>query len=206
MAVVLFQFVTINRLPTLNIIIDLGASAWLLYGTLLRKNILGQTDWVENDCAGIYADESTVYRFLSISLVCWAASSILEFRSVIFLGRLRLGSYSIKDMSWKNCCRLLLGLFGSANSCWVMLNYSSSVHKSFDTITKDKWVLVYYLSAALAKNVRVLQQGKFVVMLAICCRVAFCNSYLTLILHYRYHNRVHILELDSKFLGISPGR
>ena len=199
--ILLLPFFTIAKLPIINILIDLVASVGLLYGTHCRKELLRGADLVSNPSAGMQADENKVYLFLSMSITCWMASSVLEIRSVRFLHKISLGSYNVCDMPWAGRARLIVGLLASANSCWVMLNYSSKVHKSFDGISRDNWILVYFCCAAFAKNIRVFFQGEFLpaecfnkgawpIVFNLSTSVTFlCSCSLSL-------NRTHFYQLD----------
>ena len=67
--------------------------------------------------------------------------------------------YDARALNKRQICFLTLSLLVSANACWVMLQYSSAVHKSFKGLTNDQSLLLYYLMAAAAKNSRVFLQG-----------------------------------------------
>ena len=138
-------------------LVDVVACVLLLYRTLVRKHILYESWWTSNFCA---ASEETVYNFFVYSLVSWVASAIIEFKSCRFLiCMIRLRGYDVQTLNKRQFCALMLSLFVSANACWVMLQYSSAVHKSFEGLTNDRWLLLYYLMAAAAKNGRVFLQG-----------------------------------------------
>jgi len=138
-------------------VVDIVAGVLLVYATLVRKQILYEGREAGKICA---ASEETVYNFFVYSLVSWVASAIIEFKSCRFLiCKIRLGGYNVQTLNKRQFCALILSLFVSANACWVMLQYSSAVHKSFEGLTNDRWLLLYYLMAAAAKNFRVFLQG-----------------------------------------------
>jgi len=140
-------------------LVDIVACVLLLYGTLVRKQILYESRWTSNFCA---ASEETVYNFFVYSLVSWVASAIIEFKSCKFLiCKIQLGGYDVvQTLNKKQLFGLSLSLIVSVlNACWVMLQYSSAVHRSFERWTDDSWLLLYYLMAAIAKNSRVFLQG-----------------------------------------------
>ena len=118
----------------------------------MRKQIL-----YDNSCP---ASEETVYNLYVYSLVSWIASAIIELKSCRFLMcKIRLGGYDVRKFNKRQICSLTLSLLVSANSCWVMLQYSSAVHKSFKGLTNDQSLLLYYLMAATAQNSRVFLEG-----------------------------------------------
>ena len=152
---------TLLRNPFIGCLVDLVASGLLLYATFARKQILSENNWTSDICSAITANEETVYNFFVYSLVSWVASAIIELKSCKFLiCKIQLSHYDVRTLNKRQLSFLLLSLIASANACWVMLHYSSAVHKSFERLTGDPWLLMYYLMAAGAKNVRVFLQGK----------------------------------------------
>ena len=144
----------------LGYLVDVFAAIYLLYGTYSRKEILRETGWGSDaSVAKSPADQRTVYDFLVLSLVSWVASVMLEYRSVEFLLKTGLKRYCVNDLRKKDVGALLLSLVTSANACYVMLSFSSDVHRSFENLTDDPWILFYFSLAALAKNLRVFFQG-----------------------------------------------
>ena len=133
---------------------------FLIHATFARKQILSENKWTSDICSAINANEETVYNFFVYSLVSWVASAIIELKSCKFLiCKIRLSHYDVRTLNKRQLSCLLLSLLTSANACWVMLHFSSAVHKSFEGLTGDPWLLMYYLMAAGAKNVRVFLQG-----------------------------------------------
>ena len=138
-------------------LVDIVAGGLLIYATEVRRQIIHEGKEAGNFCA---PNEETVYTFFVYSLVSWVASAIIEFKSCRFLiFKIRLRGYDIQALNKRQFCALMLSLFVSANACWVMLQYSIAVHKSFKELTNDRWLLLYYLMAAAAKNSRVFLQG-----------------------------------------------
>ena len=151
---------TIFRNASIGCLVDLVASAFLIHATFARKQILHENDWASDTCSAKNANEETVYNFFVYSLVSWVASAIIELKSCKFLiCKIRLSHYDVRTLNKRQLFFLLLSLIASANACWVMLHFSSTVHKSFERLTGDPWLLMYYLMAAGVKNVRVFLQG-----------------------------------------------
>ena len=151
---------TILRSPFIGCLVDLVASGFLIYATFARKQILSENNWTSDICSAVNANEETVYNFFVYSLVSWVASAIIELKSCKFLiCKIRLSHYDVRTLNKRQLSFLLLSLIASANACWVMLQFSSAVHKSFERLTGDPWLLMYYLMAAGANNVRVFLQG-----------------------------------------------
>ena len=164
-------------------LVDVVACVLLLYGTLVRKQILYESRWTNNFCA---TSEETVYNFFVYSLVSWVASAIIEFKSCKFLIRkIQLGGYDVQTLNMKQLLGLTLSLIVSINACWVMLQYSSAVHRSFERWTDDPWLLLYYLMAASAKNSRVFLQGMS------CSSINVLANKCAMTHHYKHH--VHTL-------------
>ena len=159
MMILLLPLLAIVRLATSLPLIDQISSAILIYGTYRRKELLSsRMDLVSKPGASVPADD--VYEFLIMSLTCWVASSVLEFRSVRFLTKFPFGRFNIRGMSWTGYVCFIVGLLASINSCYVMLSYSRMVHQSsFDSLSQYTWIILSFCCAALSKNTRVLLQG-----------------------------------------------
>ena len=159
MLLLLLPVISLTKIPCLGLLIDAIAALWLVYGTIQRKHILQYAEWTHDACAALNADKQTVEQFLYLSMVSWIASIVFEFKSCKFLWKISLASYRLHGLKGKDIVALLISLLGSANACWVMLNFSSNVHRSFENITQDSVLLVYFCLAAFFKNARIFQQG-----------------------------------------------
>ena len=147
--------VTSCKFLNLGWLINLIAGVLLCYGTYSRKRILSSSDWSLNAISAVNADGQAVENYLVLSLLTWIASTLFEIKSFTFLFKIGLGSYKMWKLSKKDFVFLLLSVLASANASWVMLQFTSEVHQSFECITRDELLLIYFFMAALAKNIRV---------------------------------------------------
>ena len=148
----------IRRNTFISCLVDIVAGGFLLYATSVRNQIFHKNKWI--------SDETAVYHFLVYCLVSWVASIIIEFKSCkILVSFCKYGSQLSRYDVWtlpKAKVQLVIFLVSAIvtlNACWMMLQFSNAVYKSFEMLTSDPWLLMYYLMAAAAKNCQVFLQG-----------------------------------------------
>lgn len=160
---VLIVLIAINatscKFMILGWLIDVIAGFLLYYGTYSRKKVLNSVDWAQSVDAAVNADGQVVEYYLVLSVLTWFASTLFEAKSCLFLLKIELGSYKVRNLSKKNFVFLLLSVLATGNACWLMLLFTGEVHQSFECVTQDKLLLIYFWMAALAKNFRVFLQG-----------------------------------------------
>ena len=145
----------IRRNTFISCLVDIVAGGFLLYATSARNQIFHKNKWI--------SDETAVYHFLVLS---WVASIIIEFKSCkILVSFCKYGSQLSRYDVWtlpKAKVQLVIFVVSAIvtlNACWMMLQFSNTVYKSFEMLSSDPWLLMYYLMAAAAKNCRVFLQG-----------------------------------------------
>lgn len=146
----------VRRNTFISCLVDIVAGGFLLYATSVRNQIFHKNKWIR--------DETAVYHFLVYCLVSWVASIIIEFKSCkILVSFCKYGSQLSRYDVWRlpkvHLVIFVLSAIVTLNACWMMLQFSNAVYKSFETLTSDPWLLMYYLMAAAAKNCRVFLQG-----------------------------------------------
>ena len=143
----------VRRNTFISCLVDIVAGGFLLYATSVRNQIFHKNKWI--------SDETAVYHFLVYCLVSWVASIIIEFKSckiLISFGS-QLSCYDVWRLPKVQLVIFVLSAIVTLNDCWMMLQFSNTVYKSFEMLSSDPWLLMYYLMAAVAKNCRVFLQG-----------------------------------------------
>lgn len=157
--VLVAAFTLAIRNTFISCLVDMVAGIFLLYATLVRNQILHENKWISDICSAINADETAVYHFLVHCLVSWVASVIIEFKSCKILSQLSCyGAWRLPKAKGQLVIFVLSAIV-TLNGCWMMLHFTSAVYMSFEKLTSDPWLLMYYLLAAAAKNCGVLLQG-----------------------------------------------
>ena len=141
-------------------LIDIFAAIFLLVGTYLRTLILDGKTW-SHDCeAAQSSDYKVVSKYFIFSLMSWLALVVLETKSCVYISKAYFGKIDLKKrtpLQWvKFFCYFLI----AANSVLVMLHFCTDVHQTFEHLTNETWLILYYWVAAVVKTLSVLLQGE----------------------------------------------
>ena len=148
-------------LSRLTWLTDIIASGLLVIGTYERVSILDGKGW-SHDCeAALSSDSNVVSEYFVFSLASWLALAILETKSCMYVSNAYFGKIDLeKKRTFLQWIKFFLYFLIPANSVLVMLHFCTDVHQTFEHLTKDTWLILYYLVAAVVKTLSVLLQGK----------------------------------------------
>lgn len=147
------------RTSTLTWIIDIFASVFLFFGTYERKKILEVQSWTHDCHAAQTSDYEPVSNYFVFSLVSWLAIVILETNSCIYVLNAAFGRIRMNRTigQWLKVCGSFVF---AANSVIVMLHFCTDVHQTFDCLTKDVGLVLYFWVAAFIKTSSIFLQGE----------------------------------------------
>ncbi len=162
LTIVLYLILKNRVLHKIAWLVDLVAAFSLLYGTYYRTQALEGRNVALCEKASA-SDNVWISKYLVLSVVSWISLFVLEAKTCLQLVGTVLGKFYCpvrsKSQILKFCGCFLL----ASNSVVVMLHFCTDVHQTFEYLTNETTLILYYWIAAIAKILSVFMQGKLCV-------------------------------------------
>ncbi len=160
MAVVLHLIRSKHVLDKRAWLVDIVAAGSLLYGTYMRTRILDGRNWANRETA-ITSDYRTVTNYFVISVASWIALFILEGKTCIQMFGTVFGKFScpVKNKQLPQVVKFFVCFLLASNSVLVILHFCTDVHQTFEHLTSETPLILYYWIAAFTKVASVFIQG-----------------------------------------------
>ena len=159
--VVFYMIIKHKVLRRLTWLVDIFASAFLLYGTYSRSHILEGQKWKHNCAAALTSDYKDVSKYFILSIASWLSIVILDTKTCMYILKAVFGKYkSLSTRSGYEWMKAVGYFFLAANSVAMMMYFCSDVHQTFEHLTKETWFILYYWIAASVKVASIFIQGE----------------------------------------------
>ena len=178
MAVVLRLILGYKVLDKRAWLVDIVAAGSLLYGTYTRTRILEGRNWANRETA-ITSDYRAVTNYFVLSVTSWIALFILEGKTCIQMFGTVFGKFRY-PVNVPQVVKFFVCFLLASNSVLVILHFCTDVHQTFEHLTSETPLILYYWIAAFTKVTSVFIQGgcsyRYKIMHVVLCNV-YCVFY-----------------------------
>ena len=139
---------------------DMFACGLLLFGTFVRMSILDGKTW-SHDCHNALSSEyEVVAKYLISSVASWVSIIILDGKSCVYI--LSQSSWKIElPKTFSEAIKFVFFWGLGVNSVLLLIHFCSDVHKTFEYLTDEGLLILYFHIAATLKVASVLTQRKY---------------------------------------------
>ena len=165
----------VHRHRKLAYVFDILSAACLLWATYTRQFYLQYTpvsQFASDVCAAFTGDRSLTYNYLVVTIASWIASTFLEYKGVVFLGKLyktKLRRFSCRPcLSHGRMVVIATAAFCTINSLFLTLLFWGAVQKSLENVTLGISVWAFMTYAAFMKLIHQFMEGfTFIIGIAV---------------------------------------